>query len=200
MARFGFSITKGVTFRGVLQHFSNTYYYQRALWTPADSYLSGLIDEIVVTEKKLHSTDVSFIRGQCWKADGTPAENVMRVQKTLTGTGSGAIGTYMDRERALLIRWPAGVDIRGRPVYLRKWFHTCGSPVGDTQLSVGVVLQNTGGISAAGKTALAGTAEELREVGTTEVIGLCAASGRENAGPAQCHNYLEHHKLGEEWR
>ncbi len=64
MARFGFNIQKTVSFRGVNQHFSNTYYYQRALWTPADSYLSGLIDEIVTTEKRLHTTDVVFVRGR----------------------------------------------------------------------------------------------------------------------------------------
>jgi hypothetical protein len=200
MARFGFTITKRVSFRLFQQEFSNTYYYQRALWTPADSYLSGLIDEIVVTEKKLHSTDVTFVRGQCWSADGTPTTNQMRVQKDLTGTGNGGTVTTLDRERAILIRWPAGKDIRGRNVYLRKWFHICG----DVQVAPFIMLtgvqQNTQEIAVATRTSVAAIAEELREIGTTELIGLCAKTGRENAGGAQCHRFLEHHQLGDAWR
>ncbi len=200
MARFGFNIQKTVSFRGVNQHFSNTYYYQRALWTPADSYLSGLIDEIVTTEKKLHTTDVVFVRGQCWTADGDANQNVMRVQKTLTGTGLGVPNIVWDRERAFLIRWAAGKDIRGRPVYLRKWFHTGGPIQGDSSNYNLGILQNTTAIADSLRTTIAAVAEELREIGTTELIGLCAKTGRENTGSALCHKYLEHHQLGDEWR
>jgi hypothetical protein len=200
MARFGFTVTKTVTFRGVAQHFSNTYYYQRALWTPADSQLSGMIDEIVATEKKLHSIDVQFVRGQCWSADGTPGQNVMRVQKVLTGTGLGLAVTTMDRERAILIRWPAGKDVRGKPVYLRKWFHVSGDLQSASAFVTNALLQNTAGMADSQRTTIAGIAEELRELGISETYQLCAASGRENQGSAQCHKYLEHHQLGDEWR
>jgi hypothetical protein len=200
MARFGFSIRKGVQYRSVLQHFQNVYYYQSAVWTPTDANLSTIIDEIVTTEKKLHSSDVSFLLGQCWSAGGTPADNVMRVQKTLTGVGSGATNATFDRERAILIRWPAGVDTRGRPVYLRKWYHSCGTVVGDTNVGVSAVQQNTIEIPVAGRNVIAALAEELREVNPVETAGLCSKNGRANQGGAQCHRFLEHHQLGDEWR
>jgi hypothetical protein len=200
VARFGFTITKRVSFRLFQQEFSNTYYYQRALWTPADSYLSTLIDEIVTTEKKVHSTDVTFVRGQCWSADLGPVGNQMRVQKDLTGTGLGGTNSSYDRERALLIRWPAGKDIRGRNVYLRKWFHSCGELQGAVVVATSAVLQNTAEISVANRNTVAAIAEELRELGTTELIGLCSKNGRETTGGAQCHRFLEHHQLGDAWR
>ncbi len=200
MARFGFTITKRVSFRLFQQEFSNTYYYQRAAWTPADSYLSTLIDEIVTTERKLHSTDVTFVRGQCWSADGGPTTNQMRVQKDLSGTGNGTAVVTVDRERALLIRWPAGKDVRGRNVYLRKWYHVCGDMLSPAIFTTGAVQGNTAEITLTARNAIAAIAEELRELGTTELIGLCAKSGRENEGGAQCHRFFEHHQLGDAWR
>jgi hypothetical protein len=200
VARFGFTITKRVSFRNVQQEFHNTYYYQLTPWTPTDSVLSGMIDEIVVTEKKLHSTDVTFVRAQCWSAGGTPAENQMRVQKALSGTGNGTTSTTLDRERAILIRWPAGVDIRGRPVYLRKWFHICGDFQATPFLLSAPVQQNTAEIATAARDKAAAFAEELREIGVTETVDLCSRSGRETTGGAQCHAYLEHHQMGDMWR
>ncbi len=200
MARFGFTITKRVSFRLFQQEFSNTYYYQRVAWTPTDFQLSAYIDEIVVTERKLHSTEVTFVRGQCWSADGTPASNQMRVQKDLSGTGNGTTVTTLDRERALLFRWPAGKDIRGRNVYLRKWFHICGDVQNTPLVMTAPAQQNTAEIPVATRNSLAAIAEELRELGTTETIGLCASGGRENTGGAQCHRFVEHHQLGDMWR
>jgi hypothetical protein len=124
----------------------------------------------------------------------------MRVQKTLTGLGLGGTGIAFDRERAILIRWPAGTDIRGRPVYLRKWYHSCGTVQGDTNIGVNSVLQNTTEIPLVGRNFIAGLAEELREVNPVETAGLCSAKGRANQGGAQCHRFLEHHQLGDEWR
>ncbi len=200
MTRFGFTITKRVSFRLFQQEFSNTYYYQRALWTPADSQLSGMIDEIVTTEKKLHSLDVTFVRGQCWSADLGPVGNQMRVQKDLTGTGLGGTNSSYDRERALLIRWPAGKDTRGRNVYLRKWYHSCGELQNAVVVATSAVLQNTAEISVANRNTVAALAEEVRELGVSETYQLCSKTGRENAGGAQCHRFLEHHQLGDAWR
>lgn len=200
MARIGFTITKQVLFRGVQQQFHNTYYYEALAWTPTDGDLSANIDEIVVSERKLHSSDVTFVRGQAWSAGGTPAQNQMRVQKALSGTGNGTTVTTLDRERAILIRWPAGVDIRGRPVYLRKWYHICGDFQATPFMMTAPVQQNTGEIPQAVRDKAAGFAEELREIGALEGVGLVARGGRRNTGPAQCHRYLEHHQLGDMWR
>ncbi len=200
MARFGFTITKRTSFRLVNQEFSNTYYYESLVWVPSDTALSNIIDEIVATERKLHSIDVTFVRGQCWSAGGTPAQNVMRVQKSLTGVGNGTAIATLDRERAILIRWPAGTNVLGRPVYLRKWYHVCGDMIGTAQFALNGVLQNTTEIAGTARIAIAAIAEELREVNPAETAGLVAATGRQNTGGAQCHRFLEHHQLGDMWR
>lgn len=193
----GVSITKSVSFRSVQQEFSNVYHYHSIGGGQGDA--STLIDMIVATEKAFHSGDVSYLRGRAWTAGGTKSENEMIVDKALAGTGAQAISTTMDRERAYLVFWPAGNDSRGHPVYLRKWFHSCGSCVGTTPSSV--MLQNTGQIDSTSRTTIQNKASEFN----TYTIGgnafdLQAKSGRARQGGAVCHNYLEHHQLGDMWR
>jgi len=123
----------------------------------------------------------------------------MLFQKALSGTGSATTDSTMDRERAYLIRWPAGFDSRGLPVYLRKWFHTCGafgavSAIGTAQLA------NTSEISGASRTAIANVANALDEIGVGEAWDLTSKTGRNRDGSAQCHRFLEHHQLGDMWR
>lgn len=195
--RIGIQITKSTPFRGVEQEFHNVYHFW--LDTAVTAPSSALIDELVTTEKALHSSAVNFRRAACWTAGGTKQQNSMLLKKNLTGTGSQTGGTSMDRERAVLIRWPAGFDSRGNPVYLRKYYHSCGSAAGQT-LDTATILQNISQIPQTARDAIAAKAEECREVGVTEFWELCAASGRQVEGGAQCHPYLEHHQLGDMWR
>jgi hypothetical protein len=104
----------------------------------------------------------------------------------------------MDRERAFLVRWAAGKDIRGKPVYLRKWFHSCGSANGATA-STGI-LQQTIAFAPTVKAVVESKAEELREIGALELVNMCSATGRNAEGGAKCHDWLEHHQLGDMWR
>jgi hypothetical protein len=104
----------------------------------------------------------------------------------------------MDRERAILFRWPAGFDTRGKPVYLRKWFHACGN-IGGVTMTAGH-LQNTLAFSTADKNTLKNLATPFDEIGAGEVWDLCSASGRVATAPPEAHAYLEHHQLGDAWR
>jgi hypothetical protein len=195
--RIGVTITKGTSFRGKEQEFHNTYYFdlQTAITAPSES----IVDEVTATERPLHSTQVTFKRAQVWSAGGTKQQNQMIFQKALTGAGTGSTNDAMDRERAILIQWKAGFDVNGKQVYLRKWYHSCGSPV---QGSVGAtgVLGNTAQIATADRNAIAAKADENRFVGSIESWELCAKSGRKTTDPATTHRYLEHHQLGEMWR
>lgn len=184
-------------FRGVQQEFNNTFNYDlpTAVTAPSET----LVDEIVPTLKSLTSTLVNFKRASVWTSGGTQAQNQMIFQKNLTGTGTGTGGTNMDKERALLFRWPAGFNSRGKPVYLRKWVHIAGGVTG-ASVDVDGIKQNTQQIGATDRTLLAGRADELRNVGTSSVWEICAKSGRKTTGPAECHRYLEHHQLGDAWR
>lgn len=206
MPQFAISITKRIAFRGGTQEFSNTYHYAGV--GPMIDNLGGLnlIDQVVVEEKKFHSSLVSFVKGRCWSSGGTKEENQMIAEKVLTGTGSSAIHASLDPERAFLVQWPAGLDTRGRKVYLRKWYHSCGA-FGTVTLASNI-LDQTGALSTANRNAIAAYADVLSRIGIggSEDWGLVAESGRERDGgilsadPPVAHPWLEHHQLGDQWR
>jgi hypothetical protein len=195
--RIGIAIKKSVSFRGVEQEFSNVYHYELlgALTGPYES----LMNEVVENERFLHSSDVSFRTGQVWSAGGTKEENVMVFQAGLTGVGNQDPQLSQDRERAVLVRWRAGLDSRNKPVYLRKWFHACGR-IANVQLWAAGVLQNTVKISPADRDTIESAASAFNEIGITEAWQFCSASGRRIEGMPDCHDYLEHHQLGDMWR
>lgn len=203
MGRVGVSITKSTSFRGVSQEFANTYYYQTPLPVVA-SAAEALLDNLVTKEKTLHSGAVTFVRGRAWSAGGTNAENQMLVQKQLSGVGSngsgGAATLNMDKERAFLVRFRAGLDSKGRPVYLRKWWHLDAAAISSTSIS-GPNLANTATLATAIRNGLVTFADDFKSVaGGVQTFELCSENGRTITGDTQAHPYLEHHQLGDMWR
>lgn len=199
MARIGVNILKRCTFRGVSQEFGNTYYFEGPDPVPNNTDAGLLIDQLTADEKVLHSQNVTFLMGRLWKADGTPAENVMIRESPLSGQGAQTVIGGMDRERAVLIRWPAGIDIRGRPVFLRKWYHSCGGCAG--VLFGQLILENVDQISAANRTTIENAAAAVAVQGATSQWTLCGPTGRNlSANQPTCHPYLEHRQLGDAWR
>lgn len=200
MAIYGFNVLKRAAYRGGVQHFGNTYYYEV---TTTDDDVTGLervLDEIVSIEKAFHSTDVTYVQGRVWSAGGTAAQNTMLVEKQLTGTGNRGPDPNMDRERAILIQFRAGVDSRGRPVYLRKWFHIMGTFWQGTA-SDGVKAQ-TAQIPTIERDQFRGEAERLEVIDLIDAprAELRSKSGRQVTGATAVHPFLEHRQLGEEWR
>src|SRR5215204_847883 len=125
MARIGVSITKNTPFRNSVQEFTNVYYYDVDN-QPSAAQADTFIDNLTALEKTFHSSAVTFVRGRCWSAGGSPSANNMISQKLLSGTGARLANTSLDRERAFLFRIRAGVSSNGQPVFLRKWYHACG--------------------------------------------------------------------------
>jgi hypothetical protein len=201
VARFGVHVLKRCAFRLGTQHFGNTYYYEDPLGTPGLSTLEALVDAVVASERSRHSTTVTFVRGRLWSQIGTPAQNQMLVDKALTGTGSATDQADMDKERAALVRFRAGVDSLGRPVYLRKWWHLCAAIGGSAVASN--VLANTAALSSGQRTAIEAFGNEIKSytLGTpSHTFTLVAKGGRPIDGATQAHQFLEHHQLGDEWR
>lgn len=196
MARIAIAVTKRVSFRGANQEFSNVYHYNDPLNTGPP--YAALVSEVVGVERNLHSTDVTFVRAKAWTAGGTPSQNQMQYEVDLTGTGNQVTSTTMDRERAVLVRWPAGFDSRGKPVYLRKWFHSCGGCGGVTMTND--VLKQIAGFTDTERNNIATQANNLRIIGTADEWLLCAKSGRVHTGPGEAHRFLEHRQLGDMWR
>lgn len=200
MAIWGLSIEKTVSFRGVAQVFANVYHYEDAGGSPSDADLESLLDGLVAHEKTFHANVITFVRGRVWSAGGTEAANQMRVDKPLSGAGAAGSEANMDRERAILVRWRAGVDSRGRPVYLRKWWHVLTVQIGGVPVTSGV-LANTSQFTQPQRDTVETTADVVasRTVGGT-VFTLCGPTGRNITGATECHPYLEHHQLGDMWR
>src|SRR3569833_282413 len=196
MGQFTISITKRVAFRDWTQEFSNVYTYTATAANPDNAGALALIDELVAAEKQWHSTGVTFVLGRCWSSGGSVSSNVMIAEKTLTGNGAVGDNTAMDRERAYLIEWPAGFDSRGKPVYLRKWYHACCSIAG-VAITNGMLANQTG-FSSANRTAIANLICPLVEViGPSNQWILSAVSGRQFQSTGFALKYLEHHQLGD---
>jgi hypothetical protein len=200
VTRYGVSVQKRFSFRGGTQHFSNQYYYETAKSTDQLAELEALLDEVVAQERAMHSSNVTFVRGRLWSQLGTPAQNQMLVDKALSGTGAASPSTSLDRERAFLVRYRAGVDSRGRPVYLRKWWHldvTAIAGVGITSQQ----MQNTAELTSAQRSALETFANSIGQFTSGgDLCELVAKNGREVDGPTQAHRFIEHRQLGDEWR
>lgn len=194
--QIGLSVVKKVLFRGVQQEFSNVYHYNLA--GAQTGPFEAMLDEVKATEVTFHSSDVTFVRGAVWSSGGSPAQNQMLFQKDFTGTGNQSLNTSQDRERAVLVQWPAGLDSRGKPVYLRKWYHSCGGFAG--QAFAATHLQNTVQLQQVTRDAIAAAADAMTNIGVAEAWELVAESGRVITGDVFCHPWLEHHQLGDMWR
>lgn len=204
MTRYGVSIEKRASFRGATQNFANVYYYE-ILVTPATASgpLNELIDDIVTIEKSFMTNDTTWVRGRAWSQIGSPSENQMIVDKALSGTGSITPHSSIDRERALLVRWRAGNDSKGRPVFLRKYFHFWGQTVGGTTVDVAAIA-NTAQLTSGQRTFIEGKANDLKTINITAAGGINASlvskTGRAIDGATLAHQYFEHRQLGDEWR
>lgn len=202
MARVGVSITKSTAFRLSTQEFSNVYYFEGGTALPSIADAEALIDAVKAAEVPFHSTAVTFVRGRCWSQEGSPGANNMIAQKNLSGTGSRSTNSTMDKERAVLVRWRAGVDSRGQPVYLRKWYHCCGDLPGGVVASAGL-LQQSLGFSSAERTTIANAVENVRQFiigGIPYILKSKAGRGISVGESAVAHQFLEHHQFGDMWR
>lgn len=201
MPRIGVSITKSTPFRGSTQEFSNVYYYDIASY-PDASGADTIIDNLTALEKTFHSTIVTFVRGRLWKETGNKATSEMISQKNLAGVGSRLTLAGLDPERAFLFRLRAGVDTRGNPVYLRKWYHSCGQFSTGATISNGHLIQTTG-FTSGERTTLVAQMNAIGDAnGSAGAPKLVAKGGRQPDTGANwsAHQWLEHHQLGDMWR
>jgi hypothetical protein len=201
MARFGVSITKTTPFRNSNPEFSNVYYYE-ATGLPDATQADTIIDNLTALEKTFHATGVTFVRGRLWSQQGSPSSNEMISQKNLSGTGARTLNSTLDKERAFLFRLRAGVDGRGQPVYLRKWFHACGEFVSGQAVAAGT-LSNASGFTAGERSAQVAAMNAIGDAnGSPLAPKLCAKGGRLPTVGAtwSAHAFLEHHQLGDQWR
>jgi|SRR5215217_2262248 len=201
MAIVGVSITKATAFRGATQEFSNVYHYKMPGY-PSNIEAAQLIDNLATYEKTFHSTAVTFVRGRLWKETGNKLTSEMIEQHNLSGTGARATLTNLDPERALLFRVRAGIDSRGNPVYLRKWYHTVGQMSTAVTISTGHLAQFQSFTSAERANLVNAMTLVSSANNSLNVTNICSKSGRDPDPLAvwDAHRWLEHHQLGDQWR
>lgn len=202
MARIGISITKSVSFRGSVQEFSNVYYYESSSSLPSAADADTMIDQLKAIEVPFHSTLVTFVRGRLWSQGGSAGTNEMISQKNLSGTGSSTADSTLDKERAFLAYRRAGVDSRGKPVYLRKWYHSCGAGPGGVAVSTGMSAQTTA-MTSTQRNSVGTAVSGISPIGTGGASWtICSKAGRppDSGSPWIGHTWLEHHQLGDQWR
>jgi hypothetical protein len=203
VAHVGVEIKKRVAFRDSTQEFSNVYYYTWLGLDPGEALAIECIDRLVVLEKAIHATSVTFISGRLWSAGGSKADNKMIAQKSLSGTGALTPVAGLDAERAFLIKWNAGLSVTNKPVSNKKWYHAMAG-IGGVAVSSSHTSQATG-YDAAQREAIRVKVADFNPLVFSSPGAVTAkltnkAGDREAEETAIPYRYLEHHQLGDAWR
>jgi hypothetical protein len=169
------TIIKTFTYRSAPEEFSNRYHFTGMV--PADA---GDWHDIAVAlgtmEASVYTSNVSVVRAYGYLSDGTDAvatiDFTVSPLSPLAGT-AGPIGTAAPGDDAMVCRWKtARVSSKGKPIYLRKFFH-------------GVHLDDTDSdsVNATQLTALQAFAEDaLSPWGSTDAV-LAGPDGVTPANP-----------------
>jgi hypothetical protein len=203
VAHVGVEVKKRVAFRDSTQEFSNIYYYKWLGLDPQESLAIECMDRLVLLEKAIHATSVTFISARLWTAGGTKAENKMVAQKGLSGTGSLTPVSGLDAERAFLIKWNAGLSVTNKPVSNKKWYHAQAG-IGGVAVSSQHTSQATG-YDTAQREAIRVKVADFNPLvfgspGAVTATLTNKAGDRDADTTAIPYRYLEHHQLGDAWR
>lgn len=148
----GITIVKKFTYRGdASEEYSNTYHLDGAIPANAAAWRT-LFDALVAAEKTVYTSAVSVVRGYGYDSDAADANAVWSVDLTVSpntpvpGTLSLGSGTPAPGDSAVWVRWKTSRNnSRGKPIYLRKYFHLAimaAGGVGDNVLAAQTTALN----------------------------------------------------------
>lgn len=193
MALYSVAITKNAPWQSRRESFANVYTYDVSSLVLLEQGWRDLIDAIVEAERPVHSTEVQFESARVWgPVDQGPALSETVLITDLTGTGNISAEPAMYHECAYMVSWRCERSpVTGRPIYLRKWIHSC------AQLS-GAQLETSGAvpISSGSRSALETYAAAVESITIgPDTVHLAAPSGRRPIEPGRAYDYLEHHQF-----
>jgi hypothetical protein len=124
----GITLVKRFPYRGdASEEFSNTYHLTGSI--PADSAAwKTLADALIAEEKKVYESDVTVIQAYGYDSDADDATAVwsydyLGAGASVPGTGSFT-GVRCPGDAAAWVRWKTSrLNTKGKPIYLRKYFH-----------------------------------------------------------------------------
>jgi hypothetical protein len=146
----GVTLVKTFTYRGLPEDWANTYAMTTAPTTPA--LWRTAIDGLIAQEKTLYSNRVTIYKAYCYAdlaAAVTYVYDLALFAGVVPGTFSGSAGAATPGDVAGWVRWDTGRrSSRGKPVYLRKYFHDVevnGAPNQDQVTSTQLTAYNAFG-------------------------------------------------------
>lgn len=138
------TLVKRMTYRGQPEDWSNVYYLTGAI--PASSAgWTTLVNAVIAQEKTCYGPDITIVKAYGHDSDDPHASNVFQLDLAsapVAGTGAFNLGQGMPGDAAAWVRWKTDrLSEKGRPIYLRKYFHGAvavtvnGQTRGDTLLA-----------------------------------------------------------------
>lgn len=191
---------KRCAYRGSVEGFSNVYIYRLLTSAISEEVAQALADEVIENERALHGPSVQHVACNISTPLYLNSDVTAFYQFPYDSALPGSAPT-MDPERAIFIQWPAGRNVKNRPVTLRKWYHPCDVNIEQVTFTSGMQAQQSQ-ITSTLRGILATVAQNLAQIGPgpADFIELVSPTNRERTGPAVCYPWLEHHELGEQWR
>jgi len=125
----GLTIVKKMHYRGDNnEEYSNQYWLTGSI--PADSTAwKALADALIAAEKLVYTGDVWTVRAYGYDSDAVDATSVWSYDyeaatATVPGTLAQGSGILCPGDDAVWVRWKTSrTNSRGKPIYLRKYFH-----------------------------------------------------------------------------
>lgn len=126
----GMTIVKRFSYLGdPTEEFANTYFFSGS--TPADATAwRALFDALVTQEKTVLLDNTAIIRGYGYDSDAADRTAVWSVdlrvspEVTVGGTLATTGKDVMPGDTAVWLRWKTSrVTMKGKPIYLRKYYH-----------------------------------------------------------------------------
>lgn len=122
MGAYGVTVEKTMNFRGKDELVSNTYHY--AITSPLEIDYENLADAVVERDKAAHTNQFTYRTVRVFgPTEGSKADNLMRLVKDLTGTGTRtAGGSEIYRELTACSQIYVGRSpVKNRKVFVRKY-------------------------------------------------------------------------------
>jgi len=128
------TLVKSFDYRGAAEEWSNTYFFTGDVPTSPASWKT-LADAVIVDERKCYDSSTSVIRGIGHKAGDSVAVwgyDYLAEGEAVPGTYDETGAIALSGDTASWVRWSTdALTSRGKPIYLRSYFHPAYSSAAD---------------------------------------------------------------------
>lgn len=128
------TLVKTFSYRGDPEEWSNTYFFEGALPSSGASW-KVLADAVITHEKTLYDSSTSVVRAighQAGDSIAVWAYDYAAADESVPGTYAKTGATALSGDTAAWVRWSTDtLTSKGKPIYLRSYFHPAYSSTAD---------------------------------------------------------------------